>query len=302
MDIRSVEAFVLVVREGGVTRAAERLGLTQPAVSARLRALEERIGRPLLLRRGRRLVPTAAGEELLERARPLLALAEDLQSWIRDAGRLEAGRLRLGADGPFGVMPLVAAFRHRYPRVTVELRIGNTARVGAELREGVTDAAVVMLDGPADDLATFTLSEDRLFALLPRGHPPAAAASLPLARFAEGAVVLREPGSATRAVLEKALAAAGLRVRPVLELGSREAVREAVAAGLGAGVVFGGEQPPDPRLVLVPIDGLERPVPRVLACLPARRRLRVTSALFALAGRPSPADAGAVPPETSAAP
>lgn len=292
MDLRAVETFVLVVREGGVTRAAERLGVTQPAVSARLRALEERIGRPLLVRRGRRLVPTAAGEELLERARPLVALAEDLQSWIGDAGRLEAGRLRLGADGPFGVMPLVAAFRHRYPRVAVELRIGNTQRVAAELREGLTDAAVVMLERPAEDLDTYTLSEDRLFALLPRGHPLAEPALLALARLVAGPVILREPGSATRAVLERALREAGLAARPVLELGSREAVREAVAAGLGAGVVFGEEQPPDPRLVLVPLAGPLPAVPRVLACLPARRSLRVTSALFALAARVPVADAG----------
>jgi aminoethylphosphonate catabolism LysR family transcriptional regulator len=285
MDWRSLEAFVCVLREGGVTRAAERLGLTQPAVSARLKALAEQVGRPLLQRRGGRLQPTPAGLELLRRAEPLLALAEDLEAWIRDAGRLKAGRLRLGADGPFGVMPLVAAFRARYPRVTVELRIGNTARVAAELGEGITDAAVLMLDQVPDELVAMVLSEDRLCALVPRGHPLAAIVPLPLARLAAEPLILREPGSATRAAFERALAAAGLAPEPVLELGSREAVREAVAAGLGLSVVFSGEQPPDPRLSLVALEDGGPPLPRVLACLRARRSLRVTSALFALAAR-----------------
>jgi aminoethylphosphonate catabolism LysR family transcriptional regulator len=296
MDLRPLEAFVLVLREGGVTRAAERLGLTQPAVSARLRALEEEVGRPLVVRRGSRLHPTPAGEELLRRAEPLLAMADDIRSWIRDAGRLRAGRLRLGADGPFGVMPLVAAFRARYPRVTIEMRIGNTARVATELREGVTDAAVLMLDHVPDELAAVVLSEDRLCALLPAGHRLEATGLVPLARLVEEPLILREPGSATRATLERALRAAGLAAEPVLELGSREAVREAVAAGLGVGVVFSGEQPPDPRLRAVPLADAGPPLPRMLACLRARRTLRVTSALFALAAGMVPAAAPA-PPE-----
>lgn len=295
MELRSLEAFVCVLREGSVTRAAERLGLTQPAVSLRLKALEEQVGRPLFERRGGRLQPTPAGLELLRRAEPLLALAEDLEAWIRDAMLLQAGRLRLGADGPFGVMPLVAAFRARYPRVTVELRIGNTARVAAELSEGITDAAVLMLDQVPEELVAVVLSEDQLCALVPRGHPLAAVEPLPVARLAAEPLILREPGSATRAAFERALGQAGLAPEPVLELGSREAVREAVAAGLGLSVVFAGEQPPDPRLSLVALADAGPPLPRVLACLRARRSLRVTSALFALAARQmAPAGTGPV--------
>lgn len=284
MDLPGLEAFVLTVREGGVTRAAERLGLTQPAVSARLRALERQLGQALLRRRGRRLELTPAGAELLARAEPLVALAEDLGAWLRDAGRLAAGRLRIGADGPFGVMPLIAAFRSRYPRVTVELRIGNTAQVAAELRQGITDAAVVMASGE-QDLVTVTLSQERLCALLPASHPLADGRPVGLAQLVREPLILRERGSLTRALLEAAIARAGLRVRLELELGSREAVREAVAAGLGVGVVFEGEQPADARLVVTAVPELATPVPRVLACLPARRHLRVTSALFALAAR-----------------
>lgn len=302
MDLRALEAFVLVLREGGVTRAAARLGVTQPAISARLRTLEQLVGQPLLVRRRGRLQLTAAGRELLARAEPLVALAEDVQSWIRDAGRLGAGRLCLGADGPFGVMPLLAAFRRCHPRIAVELRIGNTAHVMGELRAGVTDAAVVMLDDPVPDLETALLSRDRLYALLPAGHRLARDAALPLAQLVAEPLVLRERGSATRALFEAAAARAGLRLQPVLELGSREAVREAVAAGLGAAVVFGEEQPPDPRLVVIPVPELERPIPRVLACLPGRRHLRVNEALYRLAEALSTAGPARLPAGIRGAP
>ncbi len=284
MNFEQLLTLRAVVEEGGVTRAAARLGLTQPAVTARMRGLETAVGRALFRRQGNRLALTEAGAELYERTRGLLALWDDLALRMAESGRLARGRLRLGADGPFGVMDLVRRFMAAHPGVTLSLEIGNAARVVEELARGVTDAAVVTLDrAPEARWHALRLGEERLAALLPAGHPLADRGRIALAELAAERLVFREPGSATRTLLEEALARAGLRPRIALELGSREAVREAVAAGLGVSAVLSGEQPPDPRLRLV---ALAAPAPRLgrwLLCLAERRRLRLNEALFALA-------------------
>ena len=273
-----------VVEEGGVTRAAERLGLTQPAVTARMRGLEAALGRTLFRRRGNRLALTEAGAELFEQCRGLLALWDDLAARFEESGRLARGRLRLGADGPFGVMELVRRFRAAYPGVVVRLEIGNAAHVVEQLARGVTDAAVVTLEQPPEPRwHGLHLGDEHLAALLPAEHPLAARERLELAELAGERLVFREPGSATRTLLEEALARAGLEPRIALELGSREAVREAVAAGLGVSAVLAGEQPPDPRLRLLPLAAPAARLGRWLLCLAGRRRLRLNEALFALA-------------------
>ncbi len=285
MQFEQLLTLRTVVEEGGVTRAAERLGLTQPAVTARMRALEAAVGRALFRRRGNRLALTEAGAELYEQCRGLLALWDDLASRLQESGRLLRGRLRLGADGPFGgVMELLRRFRGAYPGVVLSLEIGNAARVVEQLAAGVTDAAVVTLERPPGTRwHALRLGEEHLAALLPAGHPLAGRRRLELAELAGERLVFREPGSATRTLLEEALAGAGLAPRIVLELGSREAVREAVAAGLGVSAVLSGEQPPDPRLSVVPLAAPTARLGRWLLCLAERRRLRLNEALFALA-------------------
>ena len=284
MNFEQLLTLRAVVEEGGVTRAAARLGLTQPAVTARMRGLEAAVGRALFRRQGNRLALTEAGAELYERSRGLLALWDDLALRVAESGRLARGRLRLGADGPFGVMDLVRRFMAAHPGVTLRLEIGNAARVVEELARGVTDAAVVTLDRPPEARwHALRLGEEHLAALLPADHPLARRARVSLAQLADERLVFREPGSATRTLLEAALARADLRPRIAIELGSREAVREAVAAGLGVSAVLSGEQPPDPRLRLVPLGPPAPRLGRWLLCLAERRELRLNEALFALA-------------------
>ncbi len=284
MQIEQLLTLRAVVEEGGVTRAAVRLGITQPAVTARMRALETALGRALFRRRGNRLALTEAGAELYEQSRGLLALWDDLALRIAESGRLARGRLRLGADGPFGVMELLRRFRAAHPAVALSLEIGNAAHVVEQLARGVTDAAVVTLDrSPEARWHALLLGEERLAALLPATHPLAGREELGLAELAAHPLVFREPGSATRTLLEAVLARAGLEPRIALELGSREAVREAVAAGLGPSAVLSGEQPPDPRLRVVPLRAPGARLGRWLLCLAERRRLRLNEALFGLA-------------------
>jgi aminoethylphosphonate catabolism LysR family transcriptional regulator len=287
MNFTQLRAFHAVASEGGFTRGAMRLGISQPAVTVQVRALEQRYGVALFQRLGQRIELTEFGRDLLQRTRRVFAELDDLEGLLASAGELRVGRLEIGADGPFSVMDLVAGFIARYPGVRVTVRIGNAARVLADLREARTDLAVLNLTGPADELQSQTLYRDRIVAFVPAAHPWAGRAAIGLAELAAAPLVLREPGSATRALLLAALERAGLAPRIALELGSREAVREAVLAGLGIGTVFERELVPDPRLCPLAVEGEGLGATVSLACLPERRELRAVRAFFALAAAPA---------------
>ena len=282
MNFAQLRAFHAVASEGGFTRGALRLGISQPAVTVQVRALEERYGVLLFRRLGQRVELTESGRDLWQRTRRVFAELDDMEELMASAGELRVGRLEIGADGPFSVMDLLAGFIRHYPGIRVAVRIGNAARVLADLREARTDLAVLNLIEPDAELHAQTLYRDRIVAVLPADHPRAGR-RIELTELAELPLVLREPGSATRALLLQALDRAGIAPRIALELGSREAVREAVLAGLGVGVVFERELVPDPRLRSVALEGADLSAAVSLACLPERRRLRVVQAFFALA-------------------
>jgi aminoethylphosphonate catabolism LysR family transcriptional regulator len=283
MNFAQLRAFHAVASEGGFTRGALRLGISQPAVTVQVRALEERYGVLLFRRLGQRIEPTEFGRELWQRTRRVFAELDDLDELMASAGELRVGRLEIGADGPFSVMDLVAAFIARHPGVRVAVRIGNATRVLTDLREARTDLAVLNLVEPDGELHAQALYRDRIVAFFPADHPWAARRRIDLAALAQAPLVLREPGSATRALLLQALDRAGIPPRIALELGSREAVREAVLAGLGIGVVFERELVRNPRLRSRALTGADLSATVSLACLPERRRLRAVQAFFALA-------------------
>ncbi len=282
MNFTHLRAFHAVASEGGFTRGAARLGVSQPAVTVQVRALEQRYGTLLFRRLGQRIELTEFGRDLWLRTRRVFAELDDLEELMTSAGVLRVGRLEIGADGPFSVMDPVAAFIARYPGVRVAVRIGNATRVLADLREARTDLAVLNLTLPADELHSRALYRDRIVAFLPAGHPWAARARIDVTELAEAPLILREPGSATRALLLEALERAGITPKIMLELGSREAVREAVLAGLGVGTVFERELVADPRLRALAIEGADLGATVSLACLPERRELRAVQAFFAL--------------------
>jgi aminoethylphosphonate catabolism LysR family transcriptional regulator len=288
MNFTQLRAFHAVASEGGFTRGARRIGISQPAVTVQVRTLEQRYGVALFRRLGQRIELTEFGRELWQRTRRAFAELDDLEELLTSAGELRVGRLEIGADGPFSVMDLVASFIGRYPGVRVAVRIGNAARVLADLREARTDLAVLNLIEPDAALYSEALYEDRIVAFVTRQHPLARRRRIALAELAAVPLILREPGSATRALLLQALTRAGLAPNVLLELGSREAVREAVRAGLGVGTVFAKELVRDPHLRSIELEGTGLGAAVSLACLPERRELRAVQAFFALASSTHP--------------
>ena len=239
MDTRQLAAFCAVVDRRSFSQAAEQLGVTQPAVSLRIRSLEKRLGLQLLDRSGRRVEPTEAGQRLYRSAQRLLALEEQLLADLGDNAEGElAGRLEIGAStGPGGtVLPIVLGeFQRLHPGVHVALAVSDTQHVVEQVARREVELGVVGASRRHRGVIFEPFFRDEVVLAVPRGH-----------RFADRVVTLEElkveplvlmqEGAGVRQVIEEELRAAGLRLRDLdvrLELGLQESARSAVVAGYG---------------------------------------------------------------------
>ena len=255
MSTARYRAFVAVAQHGSLSAAARALGLSQPTVSSQIAALERQSHMELFHRRGYRMSLSSAGQQLLVLAQKLLAVESEASFFLRDAGQLHQGELRLGAVGPFHVIEMVAAYRARFPGMRLSIRMGNSQQVLQELERYSIDVAVLAgaSEGAAFSVRPYASHAVILFAH--REHPFARRREVALHELQDQPLLLREQGSTTRVAIEQALASAGVVPQTTLEIGSREAIREAVARGLGLGVVSEAEFIPDARFRAVRIAG-----------------------------------------------
>ena len=283
MNLSQLRAFHAVATHGGFTRAARALHVTQPTLSGQVRALEDTYGAPLFERHGRGVALTELGRGLHGLTGQVFQLVDEAHQLLSAQRGAVRGSLRVAADAPFHVLPLLGAYRERYPEVDLALSFGNTASVLDAVLHRRADVAV--LPGVARDarLRVVHLADEEVVLIVPRSHPWATRGVVDAADLTGTTVLRREEGSTTRVAFERALAELGIPTRPGLEVGSREAMREAVAAGLGVGVIFRGELGPDPRLAPVRVVGADLAVGEKLVCLARRAELPVIRALLELA-------------------
>lgn len=242
-------AFAAVVELGSFRAAAERLNLTQPAVSLRVRQLERRLGLSLLERLGKGAQPTAAGRQLLPHIHRIDAAIAAALDAVGDYARGIAGRVRLGtgATACIYLLPaLLRDLRRRFPALEILVRTGNTPDILKDLEENALDVALVTLPVRGRAFAAEALVEDEIVAVFPP-EPPAPGAITPAA-LAALPVLLYEPGGSTRRIIDAWFHRAGVSLRPVMELGSVEALKQLIAAGLGCGLL--------PRLAVAEAEGL----------------------------------------------
>lgn len=277
-----LRAFHAVAAEGGFSRAAAALRVSQPTLSTQVRALEERYAVKLFDRRARGVELTDLGRALFDVTRHLFAREAEAEQLLASARGLASGQLRVAADAPYHVVPILAAFTRRYPGIRPTITFGNSEQVLDDLLHRRCDVAVIADLEPDARLHALPFRRERLVAFVDRGHAWAARRSIRLAEVVAERLVLRESGSRTRALFGRAAAEAGLVLRDVLEIGSREGVREAVAAGLGVGVVFDSEFGRDDRLHRLTLRDVTIEAQEYAACLRERRPLRVVRAFFDL--------------------
>jgi DNA-binding transcriptional LysR family regulator len=243
MTLEQLRIFVAVAEYMHVTRAAQALNLTQSAASAAIQALEARHATKLFHRVGRGIALTDAGTAFLPEARAVLARADLAERALNDLSALRRGSLALHASqtiANYWLPPLMHRFRTQHPGVQLDLTIGNTTQVAEAVTEGRADLGFAEGDLDLEGFEHSSVPGDRLVLVVGASHPWAQERMIAPARFAESAWVLRERGSGTRQVFEAALGRLGvdLAALPVaLELASNEAVRAAIEAGAGAGVL-----------------------------------------------------------------
>jgi DNA-binding transcriptional LysR family regulator len=243
MDTKQLAAFCAVVERKSFSQAAERLGVTQPAVSLQIRSLEERLGQRLLDRSGRRVEPTEAGTRLYRNARRMLQLEDALLEDVAraDEGRL-AGTLEIGAStgpGAHLVPLLLCKFQRAHPALRVSLSISDTQAVIEQVAAREIELGAVGALRRHRSLEFEPLARDEIVLAVPPDHP-ASGRTITLEELQLETLIAMQEGAGVRQVVEEELRRAGMRARgllPQLELGLQESVKSAVAAGYGVAFI-----------------------------------------------------------------
>jgi DNA-binding transcriptional LysR family regulator len=239
MDTRQLAAFCAVVERKSFSQAAARLGVTQPAVSLQIRSLEQRLGRQLLDRSGRRVEPTEAGRRLYASAQRLLAAEDDLLEELADEDEgIVTGTLELGAStGPGGtVVPLLLCeFQQSNPEVRVRLSVSDTQTVVQQVADRVLELGIVGAGRKHRGVVFEPFFRDEVVLACPAGHA-FAGKTISLEQLKSEPLIVMQEGAGVRQVIEDEFRQAGTRLRDLdvrLELGLQESVRSAVLGGHG---------------------------------------------------------------------
>ncbi|MGQ9368511.1 LysR family transcriptional regulator [Azospirillum sp. A39] len=240
LNLDHLRAFAWVVEAGSFSAAADRLNLTQPAVSLQVRQLERRLGVRLVERIGRRAQPTAAGADLLHHVRRIDEAVAGAVAAM-DAHRSGvAGRVRLATGATactYLLPPILGALRRAMPTLDVVVSTGNTPDVLRSVEENSADAALVTLPAPGRMFQVTPVYQDELVAVFPTATAPADPGPVGPDVLCGRPLVLYEPGGHTRRVIDDWFMAAGFPVKAIMELGNVEAIKELVAVELGCSVL-----------------------------------------------------------------
>ena len=241
MTLRQLEVFLAIARTRSYRQAAESLHASQPALSQHIRELEGELGVRLFDRLTRGVIPTEAGKLLEERAKRVFATLTDVRDVLGELQGLQRGSLLVGASTTPGIYVLpavIGAFRRRHPAIDLQLRIANSRAIEDAVRAHEVDLGVVGGHGlaPGEECLAAGLADELVLIVSPR-HRWAGRREVVPAHLADEPLLVREEGSATRRVTERALDQAGIRWRVSMELGHTEAIKQAVMAGLGVAFI-----------------------------------------------------------------
>jgi aminoethylphosphonate catabolism LysR family transcriptional regulator len=288
MTLTQIRSFIAVAQHGGFTAAARALAMSQTTLTSQIQTLEQDHGVELFQRRGRRVELTALGVEFLPIARRISGCESDAISLLHDSGALQRGTLKIGAVGPFHVTEMIEAYHAIHPRMHLSVTLGNSEEVLRNLDQYACDVGVVARAFEDTRYFTQPYASFPVIAFVAATHAFARRTSVTLRELADEPLLMREPGSTTRRALEDAMEAAGLKPRVAMDIGSREALREAVARGLGVGTVSQAEYIPDERLRPLRIEGEPVETHIHVCCLSERRDSRLVSSFFTAVERCRP--------------
>ncbi|OIQ89894.1 HTH-type transcriptional activator CmpR [mine drainage metagenome] len=237
--LRQLKVCESIARHLSITRAAEELHLTQPTVSIQFKQLTDIVGLPLLEQVGKRLYLTDAGRELLKVCQSMFDSLARFEMVVSDLKGTKAGRLRLSVitTAQYFIPRLLGSFFARYPGIEVALEVTNRGKVLQRLADNADDLYVLGQPPEHMDVQAESFLDNPLVVVAPHDHPLARERNITLSRLAEEFFLIREPGSGTRLATENHFKDQNLALKVRMELGSNEAIKLAVAGGLGLAVL-----------------------------------------------------------------
>jgi len=237
--LHQLKVFEAAARNGSFTRAAEELFLTQPTVSMQVKQLTKAVGLPLFEQVGKRLYLTEAGRELFATCREIFEKLAQFEMTVADLKGLKQGRLRLAVitTAKYFVPRLLGPFCQLYPGIDIALQVTNHSGIVERLKENLDDLYIMSQLPEHLDIGFQPFLENPLVVLAPANHPLAGKNNISLQQLSEEPFILREPGSGTRTAVQKLFDEQGIKLKVKLELGSNEAIKQAMAGGLGISVL-----------------------------------------------------------------
>jgi molybdate transport repressor ModE-like protein len=240
MDLHQLSLFVAVAETGSISAAARLRNISQPVLSLHVQNLEEYFGIPLLDRVGRGVQLTEAGKLLVQQIRTVLGSVQEMKDTMEEWSELGRGFLKIGGSTTPGVYLLpkiLGQFKKEFPGIELDLLIGNTAQVERWVTENTLSLGVIGKKTTLPDMEAVPFVKDELVVITPANHLLAKKRSLRIKELANYPFIIREEGSNTRQTYEEILEKKGIKLNIALELGSTEAIKEAVSAGLGISIV-----------------------------------------------------------------
>ena len=237
--LHQLAVFEATARHSSFTRAAEELFITQPTVSSQIKQLSKAVGLPLFEQIGKRLYLTAAGQELLATCQDIFERLDNFEMKVADLKGTKQGRLRLSAitTAKYFIPRLLGPFCQQYPGIDVSLKVINHEQITKRMMENEDDLYILSQPSEEVDLYTEPFLDNPLVVLAPQNHPLAHQSNIPIEKLNGESFIMREQGSGTRTAVQNLFAKHKVSVKVKLELGSNEAIKQAIAGGLGISVL-----------------------------------------------------------------
>lgn len=278
-----LRAFHAVATEGGFSKAARALRVSQPTLSQQVRGLEDRYGVRLFERGGQGVKPTELGRGLLAATTRIFTAVDEAELMLQGGRGVISGHLRLGAVGPQKIVQLMSAFREKYPGPNLNLMTAGNPDLYRALRDREIDLAVVAEPPDESEFRSIIVTDEPVIAMAAKDHPFAARPMTTLVELADQPLVLRDTGMMIRRIVEDAFAAAGLDMGNYMEADGWHTHHKMVAAGLGVAILTTADAGDDPRFAKLPIADAALSNPDWLICLKACARMPIVKAFFEVA-------------------
>ena len=236
---RQLMLLEAVARNSSFTRASEELHLTQPAVSTQIKQLEEEVGMPLFEHLGKKIFLTAAGREMYAFSRTIAQQFTDIRTVLQEMKGIQRGNLDIAvtSTAKYFAPYLLAAFCKKHAGITVNLNVTNRETILQELTDNIPDMAIMGSPPKGMPLVANSFMSNPLVVIAPPDHPLVGSGRIPLRKLLEESFIVRERGSGTRNAIERFLEQRGQSMTTTMEMSRNEAIKHAVMAGLGLGIV-----------------------------------------------------------------